>query len=70
MDSRSKVLLKKLQDEQAKRTFFYLPTLDGYIFREFMIPFSVLIFAFIFLFLIGDIFNDLNDFLDAKSSLF
>lgn len=68
MDSRSKVLLKKLQDEQAKRTFFYLPTLDGYIFREFMIPFSVLIFAFIFLFLIGDIFNDLNDFLDAKSS--
>ena len=67
MNSRSKALLKSLQDEQAKRTFFFLPTLDGYVFREFMIPFSVLLFAFLFLFLIGDIFNDLNDFLDAKA---
>ena len=60
--------IKKSQDEQAKRTFFLLPILDMYIFREFMIPFSILLFAFIFLFLIGDVFNDLGEFLEYKSS--
>ncbi|MBO4304618.1 MAG: LptF/LptG family permease [Lentisphaeria bacterium] len=61
-----KELLKRYQDEQAKRTFVFLPTLDLYVLREFLIPFSVLIFAFLLLFLIGDIFNDLSDFLESK----
>ena len=61
-------IIKKSQDEQAKRTFFLLPILDMYILREFMIPFSILLFAFVFLFLIGDVFNDLGDFLEHKSS--
>ena len=60
-----KELLKKYQDEQAKRTFVFLPTLDLYVLREFLTPFSILIFAFLLLFLIGDIFNDLSDFLDS-----
>ncbi len=60
--------IKQSQDEQAKRTFWFLPTLDFYILKEFMIPFSILLFAFLFLFLIGDVFNDLGDFLDHKAS--
>ena len=61
-----KELLQRYQDEQAKRSFCFLPTLDLYVLREFMIPFSILIFAFLLLFLIGDIFNDLSDFLDSE----
>jgi lipopolysaccharide export system permease protein len=60
--------IKKIQQATCKRTFFSLPTLDFYVLREFMIPFSVLMFAFTLLFLIGDIFNDLSDFLEYKAS--
>ena len=62
-----KAEIKKIQRATCKRTFWLLPTLDFYVFREFMIPFSILLFAFTFLFLIGDIFNDLSDFLDGKA---
>lgn len=34
-------IIRKSQDEQAKRTFFFLPILDSYILREFMIPFLI-----------------------------
>ena len=60
--------IKKIQQDTCKRTFFYLPTLDFYVLREFLIPFSILMFAFTLLFLIGDIFNDLSDFLEYKAS--
>jgi lipopolysaccharide export system permease protein len=50
------------------RRWWFLPTLDYYILREFMIHMSVLMLAFVILFIIGDVFNDLSDFLDAKSS--
>ncbi len=59
--------IKTIQRNTCKRTFFMLPTLDMYVLREFMIPFSILLFAFTFLFLIGDIFNDLSDFLEYKA---
>lgn len=52
----------------TKRRFGLNPILDGYILREFMIPFTLLILAFVILFIIGDIFNDLEDFLSNKSS--
>jgi lipopolysaccharide export system permease protein len=42
-----------------------MPTLDGYILKEFMIPLTVLLVGFILLFVIGDIFNDLKDFIEA-----
>ena len=61
--------IKKIQQSTCRRTFLFLPTLDFYVFREFMIPFSILLFAFTFLFLIGDIFNDLSDFLEYKAPL-
>ena len=47
-----------------KRSFTWMPRLDLYVLREFLIPFSVILFAFCLLFLIADVFNDLNDFLD------
>ena len=60
---------KNIQKKMRQgRRFSYLPVLDWYMFREFMIPFSVLCFTFIILFLIGDIFNDLSDFLEYKGS--
>ena len=60
----SQKILKK--DVSRGRCFGYLSILDWYIFREFMIPFSVLCFTFILLFLIGDLFDDLPDFLNYK----
>lgn len=64
---------KKLREFRAEiaraRTFVWLPKIDLYVLREFMVPFSILIFAFTLLFLIADLFNDLGDFLDAHSPL-
>jgi len=51
----------------VKRRWGVLPILDYYIFSQFMIPLSVLIIGFILLFVIGDIFNDLQDFLEADT---
>ena len=64
---------KKIRDFRAEiartRTFVWLPKIDMYVLREFMVPFSILIFAFTLLFMIADLFNDLGDFLDAHSPL-
>ena len=61
---------KSLKAVNRGRTFFWLPILDCYVLREFMIPFSVLAFTFTLLFLIGDVFNDISDFLEHKSTFF
>ncbi|MDD2479248.1 MAG: LptF/LptG family permease [Victivallaceae bacterium] len=50
----------------VKRKWFFLPTLDFYIFSEFMVYSCILMLVFIVLFLLGDVFNDLSDFLDSK----
>ncbi len=47
----------------VRRRFGWMPIIDGYVLREFMIPLSVLLIGFVLLFLVGDIFNDLADFL-------
>ena len=51
----------------SKRTFIWMPKLDLYVVREFMIPFSVLIFAFTLLFLIGNVFNDVDKFIENET---
>ncbi len=51
-------------NQPLKRTFCWMPKLDLYVMREFLIPFSVLFFAFTLLFLIGDVFNDVDHFLE------
>lgn len=54
---------------RIRRRFLWLPILDRYVLREFMIPFTVLIIGFILLFLVGDVFNDLADFLQRDTPL-
>ena len=56
------------EDEAFARRKGLLPTLDFYIFTEFMIYLTILLFVFITLFIIGDVFNDLSDFLDQEAS--
>ena len=63
----SKVEQQKTIQTAAKRTFIWMPKLDLYVVREFMIPFSVLIFAFTLLFLIGDVFNDVDKFIEKET---
>ena len=36
------------------RKFYWMPVLDGYILRAFLIPFFILLFAFTLLFIIMD----------------
>jgi lipopolysaccharide export system permease protein len=45
-----------------RKTFGLQPTLDMYVLKEFLLPLFVLIMGFTILFLIGDLFNDLEDF--------
>ncbi len=48
-----------------RRGIFY--TIDMYVLREFMVPFSLLILAFLIMFMVGDLFDDLGDFLEHKA---
>ena len=49
------------------RRWFPLWRLDGYILREFLIKYSILMLVFIILFILGDVFDDIQDFLDARA---
>lgn len=61
---------KKSQCSQSPRkTWGIFPIIDFYVFREYLIPLTVLILGFIILFLIGDIFDDLRDFLENNAPL-
>lgn len=63
---------KKLQYRDLvllRRRWFPLWTLDGYIFREFIVKYSILLLVFVILFLLLDIYQDISDFLEAKTSL-
>lgn len=51
------------------RKFTWMPVLDGYILRSFMVPFCILLFAFTLLFIIMDMYNEIGDFLDNKASV-
>ena len=43
-----------------------MPTLDRYVFQEFMIKLLILLMVFTTIFVLADVFNELDDFLDAK----
>ncbi|MBO5899756.1 MAG: LptF/LptG family permease, partial [Lentisphaeria bacterium] len=49
------------------RRWFPLWKLDGYIMREFLIKYSILMLVFITLFILNDVFNDIEDFLEARA---
>ncbi len=56
-------------EDHVKRQWTWLPTLDFYILIEFLLYFSILLFVFITLFILGDVFNDLGDFLEHNISV-
>ena len=58
-----------LRSSGEGRKFSWMPVLDGYIFRSFMVPFCILLFAFTLLFIIMDMYNEIGDFLDNKAPL-
>ena len=49
------------------RKFTWMPVLDGYMLRAFLVPFFILLFAFTLLFIIMDMYNEVGDFLDNKA---
>lgn len=55
-------------DKREKRTWLFLKTLDLYIFREFMIKFSILLLISTILFLISDVLGSLSDFIENGAS--
>ena len=57
-----------IENSRPKRRWFPLWRLDGYIFREFMIKYTILLLLFIILFVLNDIYRDISDFFDAKAS--
>ena len=58
-----------ITESGAARKFSWMPTLDGYIMRAFLVPFFILLFAFTLLFIIMDMYNDVGDFLDNEASV-
>jgi len=54
-------------NEIVKRNFSGFLRIDKYVLKEFLIPFTVIMIGFIILFFIGDIFDDLKDFLDNRA---
>ncbi|MBE6366804.1 MAG: YjgP/YjgQ family permease [Lentisphaerae bacterium] len=59
---------KVILPDNQKRVWHFMPTLDGYIFREFMIKFSILLLVSTILFLLSDVLNDLSDFVENDAS--
>ena len=61
--------ISQLPTSREGRKFSWMPTLDGYILRAFLVPFGILLFAFTLLFIIMDMYNEIGDFLDNKASV-
>ncbi|HBM15218.1 MAG TPA: hypothetical protein DD381_02565 [Lentisphaeria bacterium] len=59
----------KIFESSDKRTFIFLPTIDGYIFREFMVIYLCCMLTFCVLFLIGDMTSHLGDFLKPQATV-
>ena len=51
------------------RRWFPLWKLDGYILREFLIKYSVLMLVFVILFILSDVYNDISEFLERKAPI-
>ena len=53
---------------EVRRSWFPLWKIDGYIFREFMTKYAILILVFIILFVLNDVYRDIADFFDAGAN--
>ena len=61
-------MLKYKDLKLLPRRWFPLWTLDGYILREFLIKYSILMLVFVILFILGDVYRDISAFLEARAS--
>ena len=68
MEQEEKHPLRYEDLELLPRRWFPLPKLDGYILREFLIKYSVLLLVFVILFILSDVYRDISDFLEAHAS--
>ena len=59
---------KTVLPDNQKRVWFFMPTLDMYIFREFMIKFTILLLVSTILFLLSDVLAELSDFIENDAS--
>ena len=59
--------MKESVRSALRRRWFPLWKIDGYIFREFMTKYLILLLVFIILFVLNDIYRDISDFFDAKA---
>ncbi|MBQ9502543.1 MAG: LptF/LptG family permease [Lentisphaeria bacterium] len=50
------------------RRWFPLWNVDGYILREFLIKYSILLLVFVILFILSDVYRDISAFLEARSA--
>lgn len=66
---KSSTKFDQIFESKVGRKFTFLPVIDGYIFKEFIIIYSCCLMAFCMLFLIGDLINDLGDFLSPEASI-
>ena len=53
--------------DRPKRKWFPLWVLDGYILREFLIKYSILMMVFVILFILSDVYNTISEFLEADA---
>ena len=60
---------EQFMPDNQKRRWYFMPTLDLYIFREFLIKFSVLLLVSTMLFLLSDVLDDLSDFIDNDAPM-
>ena len=52
---------------RTRRRWFPLWRLDGYILREFLTKYAILLLVFVILFVLSDVYRDISDFFDAKA---
>ena len=62
-------MLKYKDLDLLPRRWFPLWTLDGYILREFLIKYSILMMVFVILFILSDVYRDISAFLEARASM-
>ena len=66
-DSNTRQACKRLNT--IPRRWFPLWVLDGYILREFLIKYCILMLVFVLLFVLSDVYNTISDFLEAEAPI-
>lgn len=66
---KSSVKFDQIFETKVKRKFTFLPVIDMYILKEFLIIYSCCLMAFCMLFLIGDLIDKLGDFLTPDATV-